>query len=329
MASIRVGLVLGAGGVVGQAYHSGVLAALHAEIGWDAREAHLIVGTSAGSVTGAFLRGGVSPADLVAYSTRTPLTSEALRRAAATARQATTSPPPARRLVAAPRLLARAATRPWELVRPGVVIAAALPDGTRSLRHRTAVLTQLVGGKWPDGLWLCAVRLSDGRRVVFGREGAPATDVGTAVAASCAIPAYFEPVEIDGVRHVDGGVYSPTNAELCAGLELDLVIVCSPLSTRHLQPVLDWGVRAASGLRLRLEVEAVRRRGTPVVVFQPQAEDLSVMGPTLFAMDTARGPDVARHIEAVTRERLRADARLGERLEPLAAASNGARPTKS
>jgi NTE family protein len=278
-------------------------------------------------VTGAFLRGGISPADLVAYATRVP--SDGLRRAAAKARRpaaSPSSPPPVRRLVAAPALLARAATRPWELVRPGALIAAALPDGTRSLRHKTAALTHLVGNRWPDGLWLCTVRLTDGRRVVLGREGAPPTDVGTAVAASCAIPAYFEPVEIDGVRHVDGGTYSPTNADLCAGLGLDLVVVCSPLSARRMQPALDWGVRAASGLRLRREVEEVRRRGTPVAVFQPRAEDIAVMGSTVFSMDTARGPDVARHIEAATRARLSADAPLRERLEPLKARSTP--PTK-
>ena len=34
-----VGLVLGAGGVVGQAYHAGVLAALEHDCGWDPRTA--------------------------------------------------------------------------------------------------------------------------------------------------------------------------------------------------------------------------------------------------------------------------------------------------
>src|SRR5580658_7949169 len=61
-----VGLVLGAGGIVGQAYQAGVLAALQREIGWDPREANIIVGTSAGSITGAALRCGVPATDLAA-----------------------------------------------------------------------------------------------------------------------------------------------------------------------------------------------------------------------------------------------------------------------
>src|SRR5262245_49971223 len=63
-AAPRVALVLGAGGVVGHAFHVGVLCALAEEFGWDPRAAELIVGTSAGSVVGASMRAGVSPADL-------------------------------------------------------------------------------------------------------------------------------------------------------------------------------------------------------------------------------------------------------------------------
>ena len=79
-------------------------------------------------------------------------------------------------------------------------------------------------------MWINAVRLETGRRVTFGRDLRVTTDVATAVAASCAIPGFFAPVAVDGVRYVDGGVHSPTNADLVAGLELDLVVVSSPMS---------------------------------------------------------------------------------------------------
>src|SRR5450755_4572197 len=68
-----VGLVLGAGGVVGQAYQAGVLAGLERQAGWDPRDAELIVGTSAGSVTGAALRVGVPATDLAAMAVGRPL----------------------------------------------------------------------------------------------------------------------------------------------------------------------------------------------------------------------------------------------------------------
>jgi predicted acylesterase/phospholipase RssA len=60
----RIGLVLGAGGVVGHAFHAGALAALEDETGWDPRSADVIVGTSAGSVVAALLRAGFRTHDL-------------------------------------------------------------------------------------------------------------------------------------------------------------------------------------------------------------------------------------------------------------------------
>src|ERR1700722_1067394 len=68
-----VGLVLGAGGVVGQAYQVGVLAALEREAHWDPRRADLIVGTSAGPVTGAAIRVGVPASDLAASTCGDPM----------------------------------------------------------------------------------------------------------------------------------------------------------------------------------------------------------------------------------------------------------------
>ena len=58
-----VALVLGAGGLTGGAWTCGVLGALDEVVGWDARDAELIVGTSAGARVGATLRLGFSPAD--------------------------------------------------------------------------------------------------------------------------------------------------------------------------------------------------------------------------------------------------------------------------
>ena len=48
-----IGLCLGAGGLVGQAYQAGVVATVEVDVGWDARDAAIVVGTSAGAVIGA------------------------------------------------------------------------------------------------------------------------------------------------------------------------------------------------------------------------------------------------------------------------------------
>src|SRR5438132_5002055 len=61
--SVKVALVLGAGGMVGMAYHAGALRALEEEGGFSPAQADLIVGTSSGSVLGAYLRSGWSTTD--------------------------------------------------------------------------------------------------------------------------------------------------------------------------------------------------------------------------------------------------------------------------
>ena len=63
--------------------------------------------------------------------------------------------------------------------------------------------------------WICSVDFDSGKRVVFGRDDVEC-DVGTAVQASSSIPGYFRPVELNGVRYVDGGIHSSTNADLVA-----------------------------------------------------------------------------------------------------------------
>lgn len=273
----RIGLVLGAGGVVGGAFHDGVLRAIADATGWDPRTADIIVGTSAGSHVGAMLRGG-----------RPAARNRSLGRTAEAAEPAGGS----RRGPASPGLLLRGLTRPGS-VRAGALLAAALPAGRTSFASVTSHLDQVHRHGWPEQpLWLPAVRLRDGSRVVFGTDEAPATTVGQAVAASCAVPGHFAPVSIDGERYVDGGVYSATNADLLAGADLDLVVVSSPMGMAR-------GVRSAAALvqgrgymRLRLaaEARALRRAGTAVVAFSPTAADLEVMG--WNAMSGARRSEV-------------------------------------
>jgi predicted acylesterase/phospholipase RssA len=81
-----LGLVLGAGGTVGLAYHAGVLRALeHAGVVPD--DADLIVGTSAGSVAGAYMRSGWSTEELWQIALGSPPRSS-------TSAPAASSPPP-------------------------------------------------------------------------------------------------------------------------------------------------------------------------------------------------------------------------------------------
>ena len=259
--------MLGAGGVVGQAYHAGVLAALETEAGWDARTAAVIVGSSAGSVTGTSLRMGIAGSDLAAVAARTPLSPEGEQLLAQILPDTSDLPPlPPGSLLRPWRppstaLVARFIRRPWKF-RPGVAAMTLLPSGLVDIRQRGEPLHRMVGDKWPKGLWICAVRRTDGHRVVFGRSGSPPASLASAVLASCAIPSYFAPIEIGGVEYFDGGVHSPTNADVLRTQPLNVVIVVTSMSAKYPPGnAADGLLRWAAHRRLNREVRTLHRHG--------------------------------------------------------------------
>ena len=320
-AAPKIGLVLGAGGVAGGAFHAGVLAALHDATGWDPRTASVIVGTSAGSIAGMALRGGLSAADSLARAQDRKLSPEGehlLREVGAPRRptrlRSSRDTPLATQLITT---LGRAAAQPFK-VRPLALLAGLVPDGSVSTDMIVEGISAFHDDVWPvDPLWICAVRKGDGRRVVFGRDGRkpPLPD---AVAASCAIPGFFQPVASDGDTYIDGGVHSPTNADVLRRLDpaLDLVLVSSPMSVAgaSLRLAADQPSRRWSATLLLAETRRLRRAGIPVLAFQPTHADASVMGAN--AMDLTRRAAIAVQAYESTMRRLeRSDTR--ERLASL------------
>jgi NTE family protein len=317
----RIGLVLGAGGLTGQAFHAGVLDGLVEATGWDPRDASIVVGTSAGAGVGAYLRLGLSAPDLAAMLSVEELSDDGralIDRLGPSGDWTTPVGPRTWPNLPHPRLIARAVTQPL-CIRPEAVLGVTFPDGRVPTESWAQALRPITGDGWPpDPLWICAVRTDDARRVVLGRKGAPETDVATAVAASAAIPGYFRPVEIDGRRYVDGGAHSPTNADVVRDEDLDLVLVSSPMSTSRHGPLLSRSGPFRRHFRHRLaqEVRKLQRRGIPVVVFQPSAEDQEVMGAK--AMDSERNGAVVRAARETTLRRLE-HGRHADRLAVLAA----------
>ncbi|MEQ1787646.1 MAG: patatin-like phospholipase family protein, partial [Acidimicrobiales bacterium] len=137
----------------------------------------------------------------------------------------------------------------------------------------------------------------------FGRDGEH-PPVADAVAASCAIPAFFSPVEIGAHTYIDGGVHSPTNADVLRDEPLDLVLVSSPMSRQGRRPRLstDQAMRSWAGALLDAEVARLRRRGVAVVAFQPDDAVLGEMG--MNAMDPARRGGIAEAAHASARRKL-------------------------
>jgi len=176
----------------------------------------------------------------------------------------------------------------------------------------------LYGSSWPARpTWLVAVELDSGTRTVFGRDRTD-VPVGDAVRASCAIPAFFEPVVIDGQRYVDGGVHSTTNADLVSGDKPDLVIVSAPMSTeRGATRGIELPMRQWARASLVTEIARLRARRIPVLAFQPSSADLEVMSGN--ALDQRKVAPVCARVTETTLDRLRRDD-VADRLSRLTTA---------
>ena len=310
-----VGLVLGAGGATGAAFHAGTLLALQHDLGWDPNTADVIVGSSAGSIIGGLLRAGLSTDDLAAWGASV----EALA-AGRVSRAILEDMRSVRHRVVptVPRLHV-----PWRTLlhpahlRTHTAALAVLPhgwiDGAASLERIAHLLDH-----WPDNqLWVTAVRASDARRVVFGRDDFTATPA-QAIAASCAIPGLFKPANIHGHAYIDGGAYSPTNADLLVEAGIDTALVLSPMSghPEALGRRPSHRLRAMFGRRLRAECRVLVRAGVDVHIIEPDAPTLATMG--INALDNKRTPRVVRESFLAAGSDIAKHAALRERLERAA-----------
>lgn len=271
---ISVGLVCSAGGWRGDPWHSGVLSRLAEISGFDARRSELIVGTSAGSFTGSALRAGLSARDCAARFGHGELSEEGrqlLERIVTPYEERET---PRSLQPCAPSMSWRALLPPWRVdpIRFAVGLA---PAGRITAEAITRRINELLPNGPPQPLWVVAVRTSDGRRIVFGRDDVYGT-VGEACEASSAIPGYYRPVQVGPRIYIDGAVHSSTNADLPAGLCYDLVIVSSVMTA--VPAARSWrrdAKRAWFSTRLDAEAAALRSLGSTVLVIEPDAEQLA------------------------------------------------------
>ncbi len=191
MTSVRLGVVLSAGGVRGVYAHTGFLEAIEAM--------HLPVHAVAGCSAGAII-GGI-------YASGTPLENW-LKSLGGLRRDDFWTPGSWRRAL-------------WELVRYRACRFTGVATTTASLafcRENIAV----------DSFNACripfhavATSLASGQKVMFSSG-----DLALGIAASASIPLLYQPVEIEGEYYCDGGVMDlgPTDA-ICCHHGLDVLIV--------------------------------------------------------------------------------------------------------
>jgi NTE family protein len=302
-------LVLGAGGILGEAWMNGVLAGIEAAAGVDFRRVETLMGTSAGSIVAARLAAGRRPrrpgskTAAEAPDERAGATADqdaaqaeddaepggggavgrALREAARWGLAATAPLAPAAAAAGAP---AGALLRSLVLGR--------LPAGERRLDRLHRELSRS-GARFDGRLRVCAVDRGSGRRVVFGAPGAPRATVADAVVASCAIPTVFAPVTIDGRQYVDGGAWSVTNLDAApAGAESE-VLLLEPTALPVEWRSAPGALRAALGAGGALELQVLRARGGRVRRVTPDAASGELMAAGLMREEPAQHVLAAGH----------------------------------
>jgi NTE family protein len=276
-------LILGGGGILGEAWMSGVLGGLDESADFDARACGCYVGTSAGSIVAATLVAGLAPgARLGRVSQQPGLPDDDAEEPAAALRQALAAAAGVAGKAAAPLAsLAFASTAAG-----GAVLRRALlrrvSQGSRSLAELGRMIER-TGAHWDGRLRIVAVELESGRRVVFGAEGAPEVSVSVAVQASCAIPGVFRPVSAEGRTYVDGGAWSPTNMDTAEVTRGDRVLALNP--TGSMRPTIGTPAGAFGPVSRGIaaaEALVLRDRGATVTTVGPDAASAAVMGVNLM-----------------------------------------------
>ncbi|MGO9751203.1 MAG: patatin-like phospholipase family protein [Solirubrobacteraceae bacterium] len=314
-------LVLGAGGMLDEAWMAGVLAGIEDATGFDMRRCEYFVGTSAGSLLAARLAAGQPPDrppdDLAAGRRARPPEGAATRQPAASANAPATQFAPGtpsangahKRLPgAAPMRLARR-TAEWALalgsplapatlgmIEPGGALARAMmlrviPESTDTpVRVRQAATS--IKASFDGRLRIVAVERRRGRRTVFGQPGAPVATVTQAVEASCAVPWMYAPVRIAGRDYVDGSFWSPTNLDVAPAHRGTQVLCLNPIAgLPGPHPALTLA-REGARARMLLEAQALRGQGALVRLVSPDANAVR----ELSRSARGRGP----HTRAVT-----------------------------
>jgi len=255
-------IVLSGGGERAVAWEVGVLAGL-ADGGLDARDAEVVLGTSAGALVAARAAAGIDPRE------------DAARVRASRARGGDAGGAQAFTALAA--AWEQAGDTTAERRRAfGRLALERSPGGAQDAVERVAA--SLPGGDWPPALRVAAVDALSGERVIFG-SGVP---LARAVAASRAVPLLRSPVDIGGRPYIDGALGSATNADALAGAASLIIVVAA---------IPEDGAERLDRLWLAALREEIAGLDQDVMVVHASPEDVAAMGPD--PMSGASAPPAA------------------------------------
>jgi predicted acylesterase/phospholipase RssA len=143
-------------------------------------------------------------------------------------------------------------------------------------------------------LLIPAIDLDRAERVVFGQGELRDVPISHAVAASSAIPGFFDPYTINGRDYVDGGVGFSGHADLAAEAGADVVVVINPLvptlvadgasmRARGVYTIMEQASRIYSQnlLQLGLALLAAKYPRTSFYLLQPPRTSNLLFGPSM------------------------------------------------
>ncbi len=296
----RYALALAGGGVIGGMYEVGALAAMEERVGVGRFDVY--VGCSAGSVVASLIANGVTARDLYRVLDQDLDDPLNFRRGA----------------VYAPDAFRNACASFWRLVwavgknalagiRGSVpdMLARAERDMPAGFFSLSALERFMRNGYDTRGLTnsfsalartllIPAIDLNTAERVVFGAGDLRDVAISEAVAASCAIPGFFEPYTIGGRDYVDGGVGFSGHADLAAETGADVVVVVNPLvptlaadgasmRARGVYTIMEQANRIYSQnlLQLGRSVLGVKYPRTEFFLIQPPRTCTLLFGPSM------------------------------------------------
>ena len=300
-AKSRYALALAGGGVIGGMYEVGAMTALEERLNGGGAAFDVYVGCSAGSVVASLLASGVRASEIyhileedlddpLNFRRGVLFAGDAFRMAATRFGRFVWAI--GKHIVRGGRSLPDVLARAERELPAGFFTLAALERfmrlglASRGYRNSFADL--------PRTLLIPAVDLNTAERVVFGQGALASVPISEAVAASSAIPGFFDPYTIGGRDYVDGGVGFSGHADLAAQAGADVVFVVNPLvpnrmvnggsvRSRGVYTIMEQAGRIYSQnlLQLGMSALAVKYPQTVFHLLQPSQDSELLSGPSM------------------------------------------------